>query len=300
MGILNSMINTSISLGPFTITMKLILFIGATLAAQLLYFVLKRRDRDAYKRASDLYFNSVILFFIGWRLSLIITNWSTFRGAPTALLYLPGGFLNHQAGAVLVVLTTFILYKRKKYSRPEILGFSILTSGTLALYFLLTLFLTLAPAPSQHPERSRTTDVTKPAKEQISDNEITLLNTEGEEQTLELTGSPVTIVNFWASWCPPCRAEIPEIARFYAAYKDKDIRLITVNMTSTEKSLEDVMDFIEEENADFPVLLDHKGEAAAYFNINSVPSTFVFNNSGEIIKQRSGAVDYAWLKSAGE
>jgi thiol-disulfide isomerase/thioredoxin len=291
------MINTSITLGPFTIPMKLILFIGAALAAHIVLFILKRKDRDAFKKASDLFFNSVILFFIGWRLSLIITNWSTFRGAPTALLYLPGGLLNHLAGAVLAILTLFILYKRRKYSLPEMLGLSILTTGTLALYFILTVFFSLIPSKSQLPEIGRIVDEDKPAVEQSSDSEITLLNIEGEEQPLELTGSPVTIVNFWASWCPPCRAEIPEIARFYAAHKDKDIRLITVNMTSTEKSLEEVMDFIEEENADFPVLLDHKGEAAAYFNINSVPSTFVFNSSGELIKQRSGAVDYAWLQN---
>ncbi|MBF9015893.1 MULTISPECIES: TlpA disulfide reductase family protein [unclassified Oceanispirochaeta] len=291
------MINTSFTLGVFTIPIKLIVFIFAAAAAHLLLFILKREDRDIFKKTSDLFFNSVILFFLGWRLSLILTNWSTFRGAPTALLYLPGGFLNHLAGAAVVLLTVLIFYKRQKYSLKELARWSILTAGTLALYFILTVFLLFIPKESQFPDNDISLVENKPAAALNSDSEIILLTMEGEEQLLDLTGSPVTIVNFWASWCPPCRAEIPEIDRFYSDYKDSDIRLITVNMTSTEKSMQNAVDFIEEKKADFPVLLDHKGEAAAYFKINSVPSTFVFNSSGELTAQKTGAVDYAWLKN---
>ena len=292
------MINTSFTLGVFTIPIKLIVFIAAAAAAHLLLFILKREDREVFKKTSDLFFNSVILFFLGWRLSLILTNWSTFRGAPTALLYLPGGPLNHLAGAAVVLLTVLIFYKRQKYNLKELTVWGILTAGTLALYFILTVFLSFIPMESQFPDSDISLVENKTAAALNSGSEIILLTMEGEEQLLDLTRSPVTIVNFWASWCPPCRAEIPEIDRFYSDYKDSDMRLITVNMTSTEKSMQNVVDFIEEKKADFPVLLDHKGEATAYFKINSVPSTFVFNSRGELTAQKTGAVDYAWLKNA--
>lgn len=291
------MINTSITLGPFTIPIKLIFFVGAALTAHILLFILKRKDRDAFKKTSDLFFNVVILFFIGWRMSLIITNWSTFKGAPTALLYLPGGYLNQLAGVILVILTLLILYKRKKYSLSEMQELSIFTAGTLALYFALSVLISLVPMESQFPDKITAEMVNEPEASLDSESEIILRTIEGEEKPLVLSGSPVTIVNFWASWCPPCRAEIPEIDRFYTENKNNDIRLLTVNMTSTEKSVDAAVKFIEEKNANFPVLLDIRGEAAAYFKINSVPSTFVFNSSGELIAQKTGAVDYAWLKN---
>ncbi|MDA3956856.1 TlpA disulfide reductase family protein [Oceanispirochaeta sp.] len=107
-----------------------------------------------------------------------------------------------------------------------------------------------------------------------------------------------TILNFWATWCPPCRAEIPEIIRYTRDYKDVEdtrIRLIGINMTSTEASISQVLDFIKAQDINFPVLLDKNGEAAGRFGIKSVPTTIVFDSQGELLETRMGAVDYSWL-----
>lgn len=314
------MITTSITIGPFTIPLKLILFTASAAAAHLLLYVFRKKDDGNFKKASDLFFNSIVLFFLGWRLSIILTNWSTFRKAPAALLYLPGGMFNYMAGALLILFSILFFYKRKKYSISELGSWCVLTAGSLLFYFILVSVLITLPvnsrltgdslltSDSQSPENpqkpadvlleesSSSLEQTHPEGETAQSSDLVLLTVDGEEQILNLTGSPVTIVNLWASWCPPCRAEIPELARFYAAYKNSDVRLITVNMTTTEKSIESALEFIENENAEFPVLLDYKGEAAARFKINSVPSTFVFNSRGEITAQKIGAVDYSWLK----
>lgn len=304
------MIPTSITLGPFTIPFKLILFIAAAASAHLLLYILKRKDLKNFKRASDFFFNSAVLFLLGWRLSLILTNWSTFRAVPTALLYLPGGILNHLAGALLVLISIPIVYKHKKYSPQELIRGILLTTGSVLLYFISVSLLITLPVSSRFKGDSLKSVASQPANmgsetgEEISGSAtgeasiIKLMSIEGEETGLDLTGAPVTIVNFWASWCPPCRAEIPELTRFYSSYKESDVRFLTVNMTSTEKSIDSAIEFIMAEQAGFPVLLDHKGEAAAYFKIISVPTTLVFNTRGELIVQKSGAVDFAWLKNA--
>lgn len=104
----------------------------------------------------------------------------------------------------------------------------------------------------------------------------------------------LTIVNFWATWCSPCRGEIPEFNRFYQDYKARGLELVAVNLQE-EASL--VSEFTEEYRMRFPVLLDAQGKVAKEYHITAIPSTFILDGHGKILLARRGMMDYDQLKA---
>ncbi|MCB1800053.1 MAG: TlpA family protein disulfide reductase [Gammaproteobacteria bacterium] len=89
----------------------------------------------------------------------------------------------------------------------------------------------------------------------------------------------VTLVNFWATWCPPCVEEIPSLNRLRLKMADLPFELISANYAENDS---DIRSFLESVKVDFPVLLDHDGEFARQWNVISYPSTFVIDPKGTI------------------
>ena len=89
----------------------------------------------------------------------------------------------------------------------------------------------------------------------------------------------VTIINFWASWCPPCVEEIPSLNRLTQAMQDKPFQLISINYAETA---EKIRDFLTKVNVDFPVLLDPGGRLTGQWKVLAFPSTFVIGPDGNI------------------
>ncbi len=98
-------------------------------------------------------------------------------------------------------------------------------------------------------------------------------------------GEKVIIVNFWATWCPPCRFEIPELVRLQEVYKDK-IQIVGVSL---DRSLNSVKNY-KEHKFNYPIIWDGYGEIAyLYGGISSIPTTFVINTEGKIVERVIGA-----------
>jgi cytochrome c biogenesis protein CcmG/thiol:disulfide interchange protein DsbE len=94
-----------------------------------------------------------------------------------------------------------------------------------------------------------------------------------------LRGQPV-IVNFWASWCPPCRAEMPALQAVYDEY-DGQIAILAVN-AANQDSLDDALTFLAEAGTTFPVLLDRDGAVNRLYAVTSLPTTFFIGIDGII------------------
>ncbi|MDU4960600.1 MAG: TlpA disulfide reductase family protein [Sporomusaceae bacterium] len=120
---------------------------------------------------------------------------------------------------------------------------------------------------------------------------LALTALDGSSFSIDRTGG-ILVLNFWASWCPPCREEMPELERFAASHK-QDIRFAAVNL---QESPETVRDYLTRHQYSMPVLLDPDGKAAAAFGIRAIPTTLVIDAGGVIRFRKSGPVSAAELE----
>lgn len=125
-----------------------------------------------------------------------------------------------------------------------------------------------------------------------------LLDAEGNEVKLhDFIGKPM-IINLWASWCPPCREEMPYFESAYQEYGD-EVNFIMLNATDSRgtESIEVANEFLEEIGAEFPVYYDLEFENQLVFGSNMLPMTIVLNEDGSIHEYIRGTVSQAKLDS---
>lgn len=110
---------------------------------------------------------------------------------------------------------------------------------------------------------------------------FSLATLDGENLSLnDFAGRPV-LINLWASWCGPCRAEMPAIQRVYDTYQDQGFTVLAVNMTAQDNPAA-ARAFVEEYGLTFPVLLDTTGEVGRLYENRALPSSFFVRPDGSI------------------
>lgn len=118
-------------------------------------------------------------------------------------------------------------------------------------------------------------------REGFSAPDFTLERLGGEPVTLSEMRGQVVIINLWATWCPPCKAEMPAIENVYRAYQDQGLVVLAVNMTAQDSEA-DASAFVREKGLTFPILLDRQGEASARYSLRGLPSTYFVDRQGII------------------
>lgn len=125
--------------------------------------------------------------------------------------------------------------------------------------------------------------------------EFSLEDMNGEKVSLaSLRGRPV-LLNFWASWCPPCRSEMPAMQELFAEYEDQGFTILAVNATNQD-DLADMKRFVEGNQLQFPILLDQTGSAGNLYNIQSLPTSFFINQDGIVEDLVIGGMSEALLR----
>lgn len=116
-----------------------------------------------------------------------------------------------------------------------------------------------------------------------------LSDMDGEKRKLsDYKGKPV-IINFWATWCPPCRAELPAMNRAWEKIKKENIEMLAVNVGEDEDT---IFAFTGEYPIDFTVLLDETGEEIKKWPIRGLPTTFVLDKEGRIVYRAIGGREW--------
>jgi len=116
---------------------------------------------------------------------------------------------------------------------------------------------------------------------------FTTVNDAGDPVTLEDYRGQVVLLNFWATWCGPCRIEMPAFEAAYARYGEDGLVIVGVN---NQETVEDVTGFRLEQALSFPLLMDETGAIQRAYGVRSYPSTFLINRDGAIIAQHFGAL----------
>ena len=108
------------------------------------------------------------------------------------------------------------------------------------------------------------------------------LETVGHEnyKLSDLRGKPI-LINFWASWCPPCRSEMPAIQKVYDQYHDQGFQVLSINSTHQD-NLGDAITFAQIRKLKFPILLDRDGYVGNLYEIRSLPTSFFVDKQGII------------------
>jgi cytochrome c biogenesis protein CcmG/thiol:disulfide interchange protein DsbE len=102
----------------------------------------------------------------------------------------------------------------------------------------------------------------------------------GSLQLSTLRGKPV-LLSLWASWCPPCKAEMPAFEKVYRQYADQGFTVVAVN-ASNQDSLEDAQAFVQANGLTFPILLDTDGRVSQLYDLRSLPTSFFIGRDGII------------------
>ena len=120
---------------------------------------------------------------------------------------------------------------------------------------------------------------------------FTLIGIDGKQTTVGQTDK-MTIINFWATWCPPCREEMPELDNF-AQKHGQTVAFYAINI---QESSDKVGEFLKQGKYTMPVLLDKDGAVAKKFRVNAIPTTIVVDRNGIIKYRKSGTVSSSELE----
>jgi peroxiredoxin len=135
---------------------------------------------------------------------------------------------------------------------------------------------------SRLPANATTNGAPPPSpREGFSAPDFTLELLGGGQVTLSDLRGKVVLVNLWASWCPPCRAEMPAIEKVYRAYKDLGLEVLAVNTTNQDREA-DAAAFVQELALSFPIPMDRTGAVSAAYSLRGLPSTYFIGADGVI------------------
>ena len=118
---------------------------------------------------------------------------------------------------------------------------------------------------------------------------LSLLDMQNNQHNLTSYKGKVVLLNFWASWCPPCVHEIPSMVRLKKSMRDKSFEILAVNLGEEHA---DIASFLNKNNVNFPVLLDPKGKAVKDWKVFAYPSTYLIDKKGQIRAAKFGGYDW--------
>lgn len=150
-----------------------------------------------------------------------------------------------------------------------------------------------APESSQPPGQGRTEAIPAP--------DFTLTDQNGETHTLSDYRGKIVFLNFWATWCGPCRNEMPDIQALYEDWDLNEGEVVILSIAGPnqgrEGSVDHIKSFLSENGYTYPVLMDESGDAFGQYGISSFPTTFMINKDGDVFGLVRGAVSREFMDS---
>ena len=177
--------------------------------------------------------------------------------------------------------------RKRKTNISAYIGGGLMLVGT-AMLLLLTQNEGVSSAQAPTTERSVT-----PMEVNFPAPELALENLEGETQSLEEFQGKVVLLNNWATWCPPCKAEMPSLKKFHDAHADDGFTVIAVEAGD---KFEEVFAFAQSLDLTFPVWLDPNGDSLRVISNGSLPNSYVIDREGTVRLAWTGEISLTMLE----
>jgi thiol-disulfide isomerase/thioredoxin len=236
------------------------------------------RNKEQRRPAESILSNGIFVYIISLKLSLLLTNFNSVQNEFMYLLYGWGGTLN-QTIAVFVTLAYFAWFVLKKSNSKK--HDSIFLAGSTAtfatVFFLSSGFIS---------------DLKNEKAVELShlQNLVDI-----ENNPIVLKPNKNIILNFWATWCPPCRAEMPDLNAFSQNFPESNF--IGINNIVSEKSgVQGVREFMQSNNYTFTLVADKASSLTTLFEVSSFPTTIVISPDGDVLAKKVGVISESWLE----
>lgn len=113
------------------------------------------------------------------------------------------------------------------------------------------------------------------------DFELTTLS--GEKVELSDYRGKKVILNFWATWCPPCRAEMPDMQKYYEEQAEREnVEILAVNLTTEDRGIDQISAFVDEFSLTFPIPMDTEGEVGKLYQAAAIPTSYMIDTEGRV------------------
>lgn len=254
--------------------------------------------------------------YAGYRLSKLGLGW---KGAGEAVgVYLAGGFAAYQVGAAfldplgsrhhfvlaglaLILLGAYAFWKREVAKGEEgwlqsaarllKLRRNLLVAAAVLLLAAYSVYDHVADQAEDHVPGTQTADLEVGIKPGQLAPDFALKDLEGKVVRLSDHAGKKVVLNFWASWCPPCRAEMPHLQAYHERYGEEGITLIGINLTTLESGISPVRSFVQDKGLTFPVVLDETGDVKAKYQVKAYPTTYVLDEKGIVRAVHRGVLN---------
>lgn len=179
---------------------------------------------------------------------------------------------------------------KKKYRRKSRKPYPIIP---MAAGLLLIGFAILFMASSRPGDNAESFSSVEPVPMSFAAPELSLENLNGGTESLADYRDQVVLVNNWATWCPPCKAEMPTLAAYYKEHRSKGFTIIAIEAGDSREA---VAPFVQSYQLEFPIWLDPDGASLKAFGNGNLPNSYVIDRSGTIRYAWTGEISKAMLE----
>lgn len=159
----------------------------------------------------------------------------------------------------------------------------------LLKYLLLLVSISLFVVGCENQGNSPSRNAAIVGKGQPAPN-FTLSNLQGQKVSLSDFKGKVVLLNLWATWCPPCREEMPSMEMLYRKFQEQGLVILAVNVE--EDGQQAVSSFLRRTPYSFPILLDTGADVQNLYKVFQFPETFIIDRNGNVVEKVIGAIDW--------
>ena len=161
------------------------------------------------------------------------------------------------------------------------------------VFLLAAFFLASGSLPAQTGGKPAVDYTVIPKLQELKDRpaapDFTLANPGGKKVSLKDYRGKVVFLNFWATWCPDCRTEMPAMDRLYREFKGQGLEIVAVNVKDKR---EDALAFVKKLKITYPIAMDPEGEVGLLYGAFGLPATYLIDRKGVVLARMWGAADW--------